>query len=159
MAAESDAEVVTQNVSANGGALSVTISTSPTFDPLNYSNSAQNPTSAMQITIDDARATGAGWAVSAVVTAASAPAGVTFDESNFSFTDIADPVRTAGQDVTGLEKGVDGTLETSRSLLTAEANDGQGTYTQGLTLGIDIPAFAKAGDYSGTLTITTIVGV
>lgn len=112
----------------------------------------------MEIMIDDARATGAGWAVSAIVTGATAPAGVAFDAANFSFTEIADPVSTAGQDTTGLSKGTAGALDASRTLLTADLNEGQGTYTQGMTLGIHIPEFAKAGDYSGTLTVTTVVG-
>jgi hypothetical protein len=44
------------------------------------------------------------------------------------------------------------TLETARKVIQAEANYGQGTYTQALGVRLVIPGMSRAGTYTGTLT-------
>lgn len=49
-------------------------------------------------------------------------------------------------------------LDTARIVLEAEPGHGRGTYTQGITLSLTVPAGTRAGTYTGTITTTIVAG-
>jgi hypothetical protein len=51
-----------------------------------------------------------------------------------------------------------GTLDVARSVISATAAYGTGTYTQAIAVSLTIPAGSKIGTYTGTLTTTISAG-
>ena len=137
-----------------------------------YSHSAQTSTGTMTLTADDSTGSNAGWNVT-VLSSAFVHSGTdrTKDISavNFSLATAAEPTMTAGQaidldtDTTGPDiangpmvpsTSPVGTLDTARKTVQANANFGNGTYTQALGVSLAIPAQSASGTYTGTLTTT-----
>jgi hypothetical protein len=155
---------VTQVVNAGSRSASVA---DVTLAAVNYSHSAQTNTGSMTLTADDSSGTGAGWNVTILSSAfvySGANSGTNIPAANFSITSAAAPTATAGQaiDATGGPKvpatGSTGTLDVARKTIQADAGFGQGTYTQGLNVSLNIPAQSRAGTYTGTLTVTISAG-
>jgi hypothetical protein len=162
MPALADDSLVSQTVTADGGQLTVDISTDPVFDAVAYSHAAHQTSAPMVISVDDSRGTGAGWQVSASISGINTPDGVTLDANSFEILNIAAPklkTEDSGQDPATLATGTNGSIGSGRVLATADVNEGQGAYTQAMDLGIDLPAGAKAGAYTATLTVTNVVVV
>lgn len=154
------ADTVTQVV--NGGTRTASVA-NLTMDPVTYSHSAQSTPGTMTLTADDSSGTGLGWNVTVVSSAfvySGTNAGTNIPAANFSLTSAAVPTMTAGQavDAAGGPKvplvNPVGTLDSARKTVQADANFGQGTYTQGLGVSLSIPAQSRAGTYTGTLTTT-----
>jgi hypothetical protein len=157
-------DTVTQVVSAGTRSASVA---DVTLAAVNYSHSAQNNTGSMTLTADDSSATGAGWNVTVQSSAfvySGANGGTNIPAANFSITSAAAPTMTAGQaiDATGgpnvPASGSTGALNVARKTIQADVGFGQGTYTQGLNVSLNIPAQSRAGTYTGTLTVTISAG-
>ena len=154
------ADTVVQVV--NGGARTASVA-NLTLTPLSSSNNAQSNAGSMTLTVDDASGTGAGWNVTIQTSAfvySGANNGTNIPAANFSLTAAATPVMTAGQaiDVTNGPKvpasSPVGTLDSARKVIQANADYGLGTYTQALSVSLSVPAQARAGTYTGTLTTT-----
>ena len=138
-----------------------------TLTAVTYSHTAQTSTGSMTLTADDRSGSGAGWNVTILSSAfvwtagtGGASGGTNIPAVNFSLSSAATPVMTAGQvvDVTGGPKvptvSPVGTLDSARKTVQANANFGQGAYTQALGVSLSIPAQSRAGTYTGTLTTT-----
>lgn len=123
-----------------------------------YSFSASTETASTTLSIEDLRGTGAGWKIS--VEASNLVSGAdTIPNTGLSFSAVGNPVLVDGQaiDPTNgpLRSGpTTASLNSARELVEAQANYGEGSYTQALTLDVQIPALQDAGTYSGTFTIT-----
>jgi len=146
----------------NGGARTASVA-NLTLTPLTYSNNAQSNAGTMTLTVDDASGTGAGWNVtiqSSAFVYSGANNGTNIPAANFSLTAAATPVMTAGQavDATNGPKvpasSPVGTLDSARKVIQANVDYGLGTYTQALSVSLSVPAQARAGTYTGTLTTT-----
>ena len=133
------------------------------FASVAYAHTAQTSTGTMTLTADDSTGSGAGWNVTILSSAfvySGANSGTNIPAVNFSLSSAATPVMTAGQvvDVTGGPKvptvSPVGTLDSARKTVQANANFGQGAYTQALGVSLLIPAQSRAGTYTGTLTTT-----
>jgi hypothetical protein len=90
--------------------------------------------------------------------------GTNIPAANFSLTSADAPVLVSGQaiDPTNGPKvpatSPLGALNVARKVLQANTLYGVGTYTQGLGVSLVIPAQARAGTYTSTLTTTIAVG-
>jgi X-Pro dipeptidyl-peptidase len=153
---------VTQVV--NGGALTASIA-DLTLTAATYSHSNQDSSGTMVLTADDSTGTGDGWNVTVQSSAfvySGTNGGTNIPAANFLLTSAATPVQTAGQAVDGTDgpKAVttSGTLDVARETIDANANFGQGTYTQDLGVTLTIPGQSRAGTYTGTMTVTIAAG-
>jgi hypothetical protein len=144
----------------NGGSLSTGL-TNLSLAQANYAHADQNADGTMTLNADDKTGTGEGWNVTLVASNfvyTGDYSGTNIPAANFSLTSAATPVKTAGQvvDATHGPKVPSisplTTLETARKVIQAEADYGQGTYTQALGVRLVIPGMSRAGTYSGTLT-------
>ncbi|MEA2642104.1 MAG: hypothetical protein QOF51_3498 [Chloroflexota bacterium] len=128
-----------------------------------YSHLARSQTGILVLTADDSAGLADGWNVvvqtSAFVYSGGA-SGADIPAANLSVTSAETPVMTSGQPVDGTSgprvpsTSPVGTLDTARKLVQANATFGQGTYTQSFGVSFTIPAMARAGVYTGTLTTT-----
>jgi hypothetical protein len=116
----------------------------------------------MTLTIDSST-NAAGWNVTILSSAfvySGVNSGSNIPAANFALTSAAAPVMTSGQavDATNGPKvpttSPVGTLDSARKTVQANAEYGQGTYTQALGVSLTIPAQSRAGTYTGTLTTT-----
>lgn len=155
---------VTQAVTAGTRSASVA---DATLTAVNYSHSAQTNTGSLTLTADDSTGSGAGWNVTILSSSfaySGTNGGTAIPAANFSITTANAPTATAGQaiDPTGGPKvpatGSTGTLDVARKTIQANAGFGQGTYTQALDVSLSIPAQARAGTYTGTLTVSITSG-
>lgn len=127
-----------------------------------YSHMDQGSPGEMTLTVDDSTGTGAGWNTTILSSAfvyTGDNGGTPIPAANFWLTSVTSPTETAGQAVdTGGPKIPDtltlGNLSAARKTIQADAGFGQGTYTQPLGVLLAIPAQARAGTYTGTLTTT-----
>jgi hypothetical protein len=160
------ASTVIQTVSA--GVLSASV-TNLTLANVIYSNSAQTTTGSMTLSADDSTGTAAGWHVTLQTSAfayTGANAGTSIPATEFAITSVAAPVLVSGQAVnataaTGPEippLSPLGTLDSARSVISATAAYGTGSYTQAIGVSLTIPAGSKIGTYTGTLTTTISAG-
>ena len=131
-----------------------------------YSHSAQPSTGSMTLTADDSTGSGAGWNVLIQTTAfvySGTNGGTDIPAANFALTTAAAPAMTAGQavDTTGGPRvpaaSPVGSLDTPRKVAQANANFGQGTYTQQLGVTLTVPPNSRAGAYSGVVTASIAV--
>jgi hypothetical protein len=138
-----------------------------TLAPVTTAHTSQTNTGTMVLTADDSTGSGAGWNVtiqSSAFVYSGSNGGSNIPAANFALTSAAAPSRVAGQaiDATGGPKVPDtspvGTLDTARKTVQANANFGQGTYTQNLGVSLIIPAESRVGTYTGTLTTTISSG-
>lgn len=155
------ADTVTQSV--NAGTLTGSVA-DVTLAAVNYSHSDQTNTGTLTLTVDDSRGAGTGWNVTIQAGAFTGASG-SIAASNFSVTSAGDPTATAGQavDVTNGPKvptttTFPATLDTARKVIQANADYGQGTYSQSLDVSLLIPGGTKAGTYTSTLTTTATDG-
>lgn len=133
-----------------------------------YSNVAQLNTGSMTLTAEDNTGSALGWNVtvqSSNFVYAGTSGGSNIPAANFSLTAAADPVMTVGQLVSSLSgprvpvlATPVGTLDQPRKTVEALAGFGQGAYTQNLGVALIIPAQAKPGNYTATLTTTISEG-
>lgn len=132
-----------------------------------YSHSNQTSTGTMTLTADDSTGSGNGWNVTVQSSAfvySGTNSGTNIAASNFSITTANAPTVVAGQaiDTTATPPGgpkvpgtgATGALDVARKTVQAEVGYGQGTYDQGLAVSLTIPGGARAGTYTGTMTVT-----
>ena len=153
---------VTQQL--NGGTLTASIADA-TLSPLTYAHTDQTNTGTLNLTADDSTGTGAGWNVtvqSSDFVYSGANSGTDIPAANFALTSAAAPTSTAGQAIDptgGPAAGVQtGTFDSALMVLDAQADYGQGTYTQDLGVELTVPGMSRAGTYTGTLTVTIASG-
>lgn len=134
---------------------------------VSYSHSAQNADGTMVLTADDSTGSGAGWHVtiqSSQFVYSGSNGGTNIPATAFSIQTADAPVSTAGQAVDPTDgpkvptTSPAGALNTAREVVEANANFGQGTYTQDIDVRLVIPAQSRAGDYTATLTTTIVAG-
>ena len=134
-----------------------------------YSNSAQTTNGSMTLNADDSSGAAAGWHVTVQASSfayTGAYVGTAFPAASFAITGVSAPVLVSGQTVdataaTGPEippLSPIGTLDVARSVISATAAYGTGTYTQAIAVSLTIPAGSKIGTYTGTLTTTISAG-
>ena len=156
---------VTQTI--NPGTLSSSIA-DLTLGDVSYSHIAQASTGTMVLTADDSSGTGDGWNVTVQGSAFvySGPNGGTnIPAASFSITGAAAPTMTAGEAVDGSDGPMvpttftaPATLDSARKTMQANANFGEGTYNQNLSVSLAIPAQSRVGTYTGTMTVTISSG-
>jgi WxL domain surface cell wall-binding len=159
------ANVVTQTI--NPGTRSASVADA-SLGSLNYSHSAQVSNGTLVLTADDSSGSGSGWNVT-VETSDFVYAG-SFDGSDIgaaslSLTSASGATATAGEAVDGTNGPrvpaalvLPATLDSARKTLQAVATYGEGTYTQDLGVSLAVPAQARVGTYTGTLTVTIATG-
>ena len=134
---------------------------------VNYSHSAQTSAGTMALTADDSSGTGFGWNVTVQSSAfaySGTNGGTAIPAANFSITSAGTAASTAGQAVNVVggpnppATGSTGTLDAVRKTIAAGPGFGQGTYTQNLGVSLAIPAQARVGTYTGTMTVTISAG-
>lgn len=131
-----------------------------TLDAVATSHSASSGSGSLTLNADDSTGSGAGWNVTQVVTAldptaAMLTAGATaIPAAGFTAT-VGAVTSTAGQGITGVTAPLGAVaLDVEATVLSATVQNGMGTYTAPVTLGLAIPANTYAGTYTGTLTTT-----
>jgi hypothetical protein len=138
-----------------------------TLSPVTFSLSAQSNSGTMTLTATDSGPVGLGWNVtiqSSAFVYSGPNNGTDVPATAFALTSAAAPVRVSGQaiDATNGPKvpasSPVGTLNVARKVLQANTLYGVGTYTQALGVTLTIPASARAGTYTGTLTTTISLG-
>lgn len=138
-----------------------------TLPPVTFSHDPQVSSGTMTLTATDNTVVGLGWNVTiqASTFVYSGPNnGTNIAASSFALTSAAAPVLVSGQaiDATNGPKvpaaSPLGTLDVSRKVLQANLLYGVGTYTQALGVSLTIPAQARAGTYTTSLTTTISVG-
>ena len=157
----SAADTVTQTI--NAGTLSSSIA-DLTLGDVFYSHSAQPSTGTMVLTADDSSGSGDGWNVTVLSSDfdyVGLNGGTDIPAANFAITSASVATSTAGEavDATGGPKVPAGfttpaALDSARKTLQADANYGEGTYTQDLGVSLSIPAQSRVGTYTGLLTVT-----
>jgi hypothetical protein len=138
-----------------------------TLPPVTFSHDPQVSGGTMTLTATDTALIGLGWNVTIEASAFvySGPNnGTDIAASSFALTSAANPVRVSGQaiDATNGPKvpaaSPLGTLDAPRKVLQANLLYGVGVYTQALGVSLLIPAQARAGTYTTSLTTTISVG-
>jgi hypothetical protein len=157
---------VTQTVTA--GVLSASVADLALADVI-FSNSVQTTNGSMILSADDSTGTAAGWHVTLQTSAfvySGTHAGTSIPAASFAITSVSAPTLVSGQAVnataaTGPEippTSPIGTLDSARSVISATAAYGTGSYTQALGVSLTIPPGSKIGTYTGTLTTTISAG-
>jgi len=134
-----------------------------------YSNSAQTTAGSMTLSADDSTGAAAGWHVTLQTSAfaySGSYAGTAIPAAAFAITGVSAPLLVSGQAVnataaTGPEippTSPIGTLDSARSVISATAGYGTGSYTEAIAVALTLPAGSKIGTYTGTLTTTISVG-
>ncbi len=130
-----------------------------------YSHAVQTTASQdMTLTADDSTGSGDGWNVTVLTSDfeyTGDNGGTAIPAVNFVFGTPDAPTATAGQAVDGTNgptAGVGGALDAAKKVISANADFGQGTYTQTVGAQLTIPAQSRAGTYTGTLTTTISTG-
>jgi hypothetical protein len=138
-----------------------------TLPPVTFSHDPQVSSGTMTLTATDTAVVGLGWNVTIQASAFvySGPNnGTDIAASSFALTSAADPVWISGQaiDPTNGPKvpaaSPLGTLNVARKVIQANGLYGVGTYTQALGVSLMIPAQARAGTYTTSLTTTISTG-
>lgn len=159
------ANTVTQTVNAGTRSASVA---DVTLGAVTYSHSAQTSAGTLVLTADDSTGSGAGWNVTVQSSAfvySGSFSGTNIPAASFTLTSASAATSTAGEavDVVG-GPSVPATtvppvaLDTARKTIQALPTFGEGTYTQNLGVSLAIPAQARVGTYTGTLTVTISAG-
>lgn len=149
----------TVGVSIAGGSLSIaadSLTYTGNSDQLTYSHGSQQVTATTTLTADDLTGSGAGWHVTVDtggLTGSNNSAHV-IDASTFTVT--GGTLDATSGSTTGVTANTtDQSLGSGAvSVLSAAAGSGDGTYTEGLTIGIAVPGNQAVDDYTGSLTIT-----
>jgi hypothetical protein len=150
----------TATTTVNPGTLSASIG-SATLSSATYSNTAAGTvTGTMQVTVDDARGTDAGWTVN--ISSGNFVHGTdttkTIAATNFSQPAAASNVTlVAGNDAatTVRAKAPGANLGTAYAVLDALAGNGDGKYTADVGVSLNVPAKTPTGTYNATVTMTT----
>lgn len=124
------------------------------------SHSGTTSNGSLVLTADDSTGTGAGWTVTASVSDfaySGSNSGTAITAGNFTIAPST-VSSTAGQDTTGLTVGAGGSLDTPRTVLSADADSGMGTYSQAVEAALSVPADSRVGTYTGTLTTNMTAG-
>jgi hypothetical protein len=138
-----------------------------TFSPLEFANNAQTSTGTMTLTATDSGPVPLGWNVTIQASAFvySGPnSGTNIPASSFTLTAAAAPTLVSGQAISPIfgprvpTTSPVGTLDVARKVLQCDALGGVGTYGQSLSVSLAIPAQARAGTYTSTLTTTISQG-
>lgn len=138
-----------------------------TLPAVTFSHGAQVSAGTMTLTATDTAFVGLGWNVTIQASpfVYSGPnSGTNIAASNFALTSAAAPVRVSGQAVDPINgpkvpaTSPLGTLDVARKVLQANLLYGVGTYTQALGVSLTIPAQARAGTYTTSLTTTISTG-
>jgi len=148
------ADQVTQSVTA--GSLTASIANLG-LDAKSYSHLEQDSIGNMTLSVDDLRGNGDGWNVqvlSGAFVLGAGSSGHDISASAFSIGTPGDPASVAGQDETQVAAGSGGSLDQARTVISAAAGRGMGSYTQDLPVTLAIPADAYAGTYTAQLTVT-----
>ncbi|HEV2952626.1 MAG TPA: hypothetical protein VG015_00870 [Candidatus Dormibacteraeota bacterium] len=157
---------VTQNITA--GVLSGSVGDLALSDVI-YSNSAQTTTGSLLVSADDSTGAALGWHVTLQASSfvySGIHVGTAFPAASLAITGVSAPILVSGQAVnataaTGPEvppTSPVGTLDSARSVISATAGYGTGSYTEALAVALTIPAGSKIGTYAGTITTTISIG-
>ena len=158
----SDSEV-TQSV--NPGSRTATLAALG-LDAIDYSHTDKTSAGNVGLTVDDSSATGEGWNVNVVSSDfvySGDNNGTDIPAANFALTSAGDPVHVEGQDIDetngprALQDNT-GALDEARAVIEADADHGQGIYTQDLGVALTVPGQSRAGTYTGTVTTTITAG-
>ncbi len=151
-----------------GGGLTASIA-SVTLEPSAFQDAAHHVIGALSLSAADATDLRLGWHVTVQSSAwayTGAAAGGTLNDipaAAFSLTSADLPVAVTGQpsDTTAFPAAgrvVPVALDSARSVVSATAAYGAGSYTEALGVDLMIPAGAHVGTYVATLTVTIVVG-
>ncbi len=156
--AASDSPTVSQQI--NGGEFTASLGNgSLSAIDFDYTKSAATEsTGSVTLTVDDARGTREGWSVS-IQSGAFVYDGVATGDhdivaENLSVTPGA-PEMLAGESVVNVSAGTTGSLDSSRTVLSAPVGSGSGKYQQNLALTLAVPAYSPTGSYTATITVGT----
>lgn len=150
----------TVSQAVTGGSLSATV-TGPTLGAVAASHTATPSSGTSTLAVDDLTGTGAGWHVTEQVSAfaysGAALDGTSIPASAFGVTP-GTASSTNGASLTGVTAGAGGSLDTARTVLSATAGNGVGSYSQDSAATLTVPADVRAGTYTATLTTSVVAG-
>ena len=151
-----------------GGTLAATIDTTLTVTTVEYDYAlAQEITNTpMALTVDDSTGLADGWNVQIISSVFDHTGGdgtTDIGAAAFVLSTPGAPSLNSGQAISivageGPEVGVGGSLDTSRKVIKAAADFGQGNYGQSLPSTFTYPVRAQAGAYTATLTTSLVAG-
>jgi DNA-binding beta-propeller fold protein YncE len=131
---------------------------------LKFSHTSTNITGTAVLTVDDQSGSGAGWQISLqatefVFTPVNGGAGTAIAIANTALGVTTAGAITAvhGEDDLDISTEDTQSLGESRTLLNANADQGEGKYTTPLTFTLAVPANTRSGTYTSTLTTTMAV--
>ncbi len=159
-----ESTIITQ-ILTGGDPPAVTINAA-SMEPASYATEDQVSQGSLSLTVSAASGTAPGWEVSVEATDLDyegALDGSAISAANFAVASANAPVHIEGQAIDGDEgpfvpAGATGSLDQPRTVLVANADHGEGIYTQDLDLALTIPGLSRAGSYSGTLIVSISTG-
>ncbi|WP_218221719.1 WxL domain-containing protein [Nesterenkonia sp. Act20] len=123
------------------------------------SHTTETSPGVVTVGVNDERGTGEGWSVTQSVGDFSYTgdnAGDPIVAANFAVTSVGDITREAGVDgIETVTAGGAGTLDAERTVLSAAADGGEGSYSAPVNVALTVPEGSRAGTYAATLTTTT----
>ncbi|GAA1145563.1 hypothetical protein [Nesterenkonia lutea] len=154
LAAESTATATVTGGSLSASAEDVALAAVTT------SHAAQTTSGTVNLAVDDSTGTGDGWSVTQVVSdfgyTDGGNAGDAIAAEHFVVSSVGTVSALAGADgAETVDVGTAGSLGTERTVLSAAAENGEGSYTVPLSVDLNIPEGSRAGAYAAVLTTTT----
>lgn len=149
-----------------GGQPTVTV-TSASLAPASYSAEDQQSAGQMVYTIDAATGEAEGWTVtvqSSDLVYSGDHGGQNIPAANLAIAVANQPTYISGDGIDPANGpfapagGATGSLDQPRTVLLSNPGFGHGVYQQVLDLLFTIPGDSKVGDYSGTITFTSVAG-
>jgi hypothetical protein len=145
--------------SVTGGAYSAAV-TGPSLAEVATSHDAADNSAGTTLAVDDLTGTGAGWHVTEQVSDfayTGANNGTDIPAAAFSVT-AGTASSTNDASMTGVSVGAGGSLDTAKTVLSATAGNGVGAYSLANTATLTVPADARVGTYTATLTTSVVAG-
>ncbi len=138
-----------------------------TMSGLTYSHTQQTNDHNLTLMVDDSSGTGEGWNVtvqSGNFVYSGLYGGSDINASAFEILTANTPQYASGQAIDGSNgpkvpaANATGSLDAARKVLQANSGYGQGGYSQTLNVRLTVPAMARAGTYTASLTVTISAG-
>ena len=149
-----------------GGQPTISI-TSASLAPASYSPVEQQSQGYLSYTIDAATGASEGWSVtvqSSDLVYSGQHGGSDIPAANLAISSANQPSYLSGDPIDPSNGpfapfgGATGSLDQPRTVLVANQDYGHGSYAQELDLVFTIPGDSKVGEYSGSITFTTVAG-
>lgn len=160
MSVSAFADNVVGSGTVTGGDLTMSASDAPSFSAVTLDGANKTQTDSIDISVNDARGSGAGWALSITSTTFATAGGKTLPNTALAITGVTSacdqgtctaPTNGVGYNLT---VPADTVAPTAVEFFEAAVDTGMGDFTITPAFQLSIPANTYAGAYSSTVTIT-----